>query len=288
MSFLSNWWNSIVQSDNQEIIDKYEPKLKAYQQQIDVQNEQITELSNNYKNASATIQTLNTERTKLLAQIKELTTKPIEPVVTAPNIFLNDNSAVVPYFGSWNVYGFKNNLPVVKRIKMTPKKFYSIWDDGFYQDVKLQCEGYDPITQWYDLGLHIYDWTMGLGIEYINDLSFSNTGKAIMGENFRIVPEIYYGLWDDCDRTPLFIVACRIAGIPADKVFHLTGTYNKLGEEIGHSFGGLYNYQNEMMILEMTQKRTPKKMIGSDYRCKGILSGITNWVFYGQPKQEQF
>jgi hypothetical protein len=235
------------------------------------------------------VKTLTIERDNLQVQVNalkkelEALAKPVEPIVTAPDIFANNNSAVVPYFGSWNVYYWKNGLQV-KRVLMTPKKFYSIWDDEFYLDVKDQVIGMDPINDWYNVGIKLYNWMFTLGIVYQNDLG--PDGKA--GENWRLVPEIYYGKIDDCDRTPLFIVACRIAGIPADKVFHITGTYNKLGTEIGHSFAGIYNKQNEFIILEMTQKRTPIKMIGSEYRCNGILSGCTNWQFQGQPKNEQW
>jgi hypothetical protein len=72
MSWLTDWWNSIVQSDNQEIINKYEIKIKAYQENVDVLNERILELTDNYKNASNTIQALTLEKAKLLGQIKEL------------------------------------------------------------------------------------------------------------------------------------------------------------------------------------------------------------------------
>jgi len=281
MSWITNWWNSIVQSDNQEIIDKYEPKLKAYQKQIDIQNEQITELSNNYKNATNTVQILTTEKIKLLLQIQELTTKPIAPIVTAPNIFKDNNSKTVTYFPGWLVYYFKNNKIATQKVVSTPSKFYKMWTDDMYvlfnSEIK-DCKTFDEKV------IKLREVVTSI-VKY----EFDVLANSKTGENWRLPVETYYGRIGDCeDSTTLWVTACNLCGLPSDRYFNATGMYNKLGQDIGHSWGIARFDDGKWYVIETTSNTSIKQFIGSDYRCKGIISGLSNQDFYGAPISEQF
>lgn len=87
------------------------------------------------------------------------------------------------------------------------------------------------------------------------------------------------------DFSILTVTTCNIIGVPADRVFMLTGF---IGNE-GHAFVGFIDDDGETYVLEATSANSrPIKFKGSRYKCKAPLSGISNWAWAGVPTVEQW
>jgi len=241
---------------------------------------QNTELKNNYLNSANMVKALTIEKDNQALIIKQLQ-KPVEVKVNPPDIFLNGNSKLIPYFARWLVYFFDGKGISAKRIELTPSKLYKIWSDAMYEFFNnsiRDCKTFDEkAIKLRDIVVDIVDYKLDVGPD----------GKQ--SENWRTPLETYYSGIGDCDdSTILWVTACNMCGLPKDRYFNATGIYNKLGKDVGHSFGIARFDDGTWRVIETTSKATIKKLVGSDYHIKGILSGITNDEFYGQPKSEQF
>ena len=91
----------------------------------------------------------------------------------------------------------------------------------------------------------------------------------------------------DCDdSTVLFVTLCRIAHIPADRVFNSCGWYYANGKRYGHSFPIIKLDDGKWYIAESTLNFVPsnfKLLLGSNYDCSW---GVANWKFAGKIKPE--
>jgi len=105
-------------------------------------------------------------------------------------------------------------------------------------------------------------------------------------ENWQYPVTTFFRREGDCeDTTTLFVTLCKIAGVPADKVFNATGWfYPKTGGRIGHSFpiaqmsdGKWYVFESTLTSIPMN----PKLFKGSEYDASW---GVSNWKFAGRIK----
>jgi len=286
MSWLTDWWNSIVQSDNQEIIDKYETKIKAYQENVDMLNEQILLLTDNYKNASNTLQVIIRERDKLAEQIKDLQKPTVASFVIPTDIIDTSKFPYMPNYTSLFLNSITGKLES-KENQMTPSKFYREFTNEMYQFVMSNIKGMtDPDL----IKIKLRDLA-DARVEYKKDLKVKSNGEYIVGENWKPAHITWDDKAGDCeDSTILWVCFCAIANIPADEVFNATGYYNQMGKEVGHSWGVAKFKDNNWYVIETTAKKTPVKLIGSDYRIPlgNIMNGLSNWSISGKSKKEQF
>lgn len=92
--------------------------------------------------------------------------------------------------------------------------------------------------------------------------------------------------WGDCeDTTNLFVTLCRIAHVPADRVFNACGYMQSGDNKFGHSYPIVRMDDGKWYIMESTLKTIPgrpKLFKGSKYDCSW---GVANWKFYGKLKQ---
>jgi len=91
----------------------------------------------------------------------------------------------------------------------------------------------------------------------------------------------------DCeDTTILFVTLCRLAHIPADRVFNACGYYYVGGKRYGHSFPIIKLDDGKWYVAETTLDFVPnsfKLLLGSNYDCSW---GLANWKFAGKIKPE--
>jgi transglutaminase-like putative cysteine protease len=292
MNFITKFLKNIIESDNQIIINKCNLEKIAYQAQIDIQNEQITELKNNYANSDKNVIQLTTEKNKLLNQIKETldelnTYKKTEKPYTIPTDIIDTTK--FPYLPSYTSIFLNATTKKLesKENQMTPSKFYREWTDEMYQFVMNNIKGMtDPDL----IKIKLRDLADNR-VEYKSDLKVKSTGEYIVGENWKPAHITWDDKAGDCeDSTILWVCFCAIANIPADEVFNATGFYNQFGEEVGHSWGVTKFKDNNWYVIETTAKKTPVKLLNSDYRIplNNIMNGLSNWAISGKSKKEQF
>ena len=101
------------------------------------------------------------------------------------------------------------------------------------------------------------------------------------------VVTLNYGKGDCEDCSILFVTLCRIAGIPASKVFNACGYYyTSRGEKIGHSFPIVQHDDGKWYVYETTLNVVPEKpvrLLGSPY---SIDFGAHNWKFSGKVRDK--
>jgi len=88
------------------------------------------------------------------------------------------------------------------------------------------------------------------------------------------------------DLTILFVTLCRIAGVPANRVFNATGWYiTTTGQKLGHSFPIVKLDDGKWYVCETTwsymRTDVPKRFLGSNYDASW---GVSNWEFIGKVK----
>jgi transglutaminase-like putative cysteine protease len=184
-----------------------------------------------------------------------------------------------PYFPKWKVYYWKNGV-YTKDVQLTPTKFYRIWSDDMYQHFKAVVKDLNT----FDEKVVALRNDILRRTTYKNDVA-KNGNKS---ENWRLPTETYYGKIGDCDDfCILWVTACKICELPADRVFNATGYVTWLGKEAGHSYGIAKFDDGEWYVVDSTSTKV-MKLKGSDYKINGLIRGISNWKFSGVPKDIQF
>lgn len=279
MKFLKDLWHKIVSSNDEQYINK----IAELEIIIKKQKEDYNNLSSDYnvvldnyyimKKQFDEIQDLKNFMLKELEQYKNPTT-PDE--INSYDIEIKSND--YPYLPSWLIFYYKNGLQT-KSITVTPTKFYKIWSDEMYKDFNNQiknCKTFDEKV------IKIRDYILSR-TKYEHD-----AGKVNKAENWRMPTETYYGKVGDCDDFAiLWISACKMCGLPADRVFLATGYVKWLGKEYGHAWNIAKFDDDKWYAVDSTSSKVVK-LLGSDFKIKGFLRGISNWKFSGVPKNEQF
>jgi len=103
-------------------------------------------------------------------------------------------------------------------------------------------------------------------------------------ESWEYPTTTHYRKFGDCEDTTIyFITLCRLAGVPADRVFNAVG---KMGS-IGHSFPVVKMEDDKWYIMETTLSTPPKGAMlfkDSEYRAG---HGLYNWKFQGKIDNEE-
>lgn len=96
-------------------------------------------------------------------------------------------------------------------------------------------------------------------------------------ESWEYPTTTHYRRYGDCeDGTIYFVTLCRLANVPADRVFNAVGKMSS----IGHSWPIVKMEDDKWYIMESTLNYTthPKPFKGSDYKA---VWGVYNWKFSG-------
>jgi transglutaminase-like putative cysteine protease len=277
MNIFQKIWHSIVSSNDdvyKDIIDSQKEKIKNLNKEVSDLNIEIENIKSESTIKDNLIVQKEAKIDELEDRIEELTAEPEE--VESHDIEMKSND--YPYLPNWHVYYYDKDIKT-KKIRVTPTKFYKIWSDEMYHkfnNLVKDCKTFDEKV------VKIRDYILDI-VKYESDAGTEN--KA---DNWRIPTETYYGKVGDCDdHAILWIAACKMCGLPADRVFLATGYVKWLGKDAGHAWNIAKFDDGEWYVVDSTSSKVVK-LKGSDYKIKGFLRGISNWKFKGVPKHEQF
>jgi hypothetical protein len=285
MNWIKNLWNKIISSNDDQYIEQISQLKNLRKLDISKIEELNKELSSKTEQNNILINE-NNEKTAILndnlLEISNLENL-LEQYIDKPDVETYDidvKSNDYPYLPKWKVYYWNNDKVTTKDIDFTPTKFYKIWSDEmykFFNNAIKDCKTFDEkVVKLRDI--------IRKRVVYKRDVS----SKGNPSENWRLPPETFYGQIGDCeDNTILWIAACKMCGLPADRVFNATGYVKWLGKEAGHSWGVAKFDDGNWYVVDSTSNRVVK-FLGSDYSIKGFIRGISNWKFSGVPKNEQF
>jgi hypothetical protein len=286
MKFLKDLWNRIVCSNDEQ----YLIKIKELEATIGELNDDLVRMQSdlsdeidNYLFMKSQFESMQETKNQLLEELDILKHKEAEYTIPTDII----DTSKFAYLPSTLFYYMKNNKIQSVSRQFTPSKAYRMWTDEMYKYFKnavKNCKTFDEKVV--KLRNAVVD-----RVKYESDLGVNNsTGNVFLGENWHLPISSFYGQVGDCDsHTILWVTACNICGIPADRLFNATGYYKPFNNDIGHSFGVAKFDDGNWYIIECTAKKTPVKFIGSDYKIKNdILNGLSNWAMSGKAKQEQW
>ena len=241
------------------------------------------ELKHNYENSANMVKTLQIEKDNLTYKITQLTAQLVVAIPPVPDLKVDWTK--IPYLPTTYFYYYNQKQAKIIGVycNFSPSKFLKVWDDRIYNFV---WDAYKP-----HMNEPLKDKLVFLRNLVLTKCVYQNdfNEKGALDEDWKMPLVTYYEGVGDCEcLTNLFLTFCKIVGIPSNKVFNLTGVYvNQDGTETGHSFGGFIDENNLLYIIECTNNNPIVRMIGSNYKCKGSLSGIFNWDLMGKPLQEQ-
>ena len=257
--------------DAKNTISELEYEIVTIESELDYKIDNYNLIKDKYE----ALQKFKDELLEELLQYKE---KPIT-IYELPDFL---DTTKIAYLPTWKIYYSKNNKMKIKNVAMTSGKFYRIWTDEMYRFFNDKVKG---LTNFDEIVVKLRN-----AVCDITNYESDATAKGKPGENWRIAPETYYGGVSDCeDSTILWLTACNICGIPADRVFNATGYYKHGTQSIGHSFGVAKMTDGAWKVIETTRKLNPIIMKGSKYSMplNSTLNGLSNWVMSGKSKKEQ-
>jgi len=208
MSWITNWWNSIVQSDNQEIIDKYESKLKDCNSQILELEQKLNTEIDNYTFVTEQFVSMQKLKNELLEQIKQLQSPSTQERQLETYWNTKYNRAIMEY-NCRTLPGSNALIPIPVNVLITPNDPYIIQDLtswGLYrtgEDTEtLIPKIYKKIFERYNYKFDSMVW----GITEYWEFVYEMRAKAKLNNN----------KWEyDCDSWADLIVSYLIcAGVP--------------------------------------------------------------------------
>jgi len=287
MNFFKNFWQKIAQSDNQpftDTINSLNTQISQYKSEISAKNIIIIEMQNHNQDLSTDNDQLRADYLETLANMEEYTQRfeNLNHTLNPPNI--NIKWGAPTYFPAWLIYYSDGTQMQTKSVTMTPAKFYRLWTDEMWNECQAHKKQWSDKEPFKNKVVALRNLVLK-HCKYVTDAN--RVGKP--GENWRIPIESYYGGQCDCeDMTSLFITFCNICGIPSDRVFNATGYITIKKQDIGHSFAIFQDDDSKWYVLECTAQQDPKLFKGSAYHCKGMLKGLSNWQWCGDPQEEQW
>jgi hypothetical protein len=146
------------------------------------------------------------------------------------------------------------------------------------QDIYMECPTIRIIgTQWRDLPLNDKLEAIWKYVIYLITYQFDKS------DNWQEPIVTVVKKKGDCeDGTILFVTLCRLAHVPADKVFNACGWYKDGSNQYGHSFPIAMRDDGKWYIFETTLNSFPtqyKEFKGSNYTGEW---GYANWKFAGK------
>ncbi len=190
----------------------------------------------------------------------------------------------VPYTGT-NANTFYNdatNKLETNYTYITISKYFRFWNDEYYSNVIRLYKQKKPKTI-RDKVIFAKDI---IHEEFMFKYQHDKNYSGVFHEHWKTIPQMWADKKMDCEDFSIMTVAtCNIIGVPADRVFMLTGFYGTAG----HAFVGFIDDDGITYVLESTSPNSrPIKFKGSKYKCKAPLSGISNWAWKGVPNVEQW
>ena len=284
MKFLKDLWAEITR---QKLIDTlYQTINKNLQtiEELKSENQELESTINveiqNYNFMKEQFELMQKTKNELLEELE--TYKKVEVPFTIPTDIIDVGT--FGYLPQTVYFYWDGSKPASKTVPIHIHKFYRNFDDNMFQFFRNKIKGKKTYrTKFIALRDACYDV-----IKYKHDLS---QGFNI-GENWKMPSEIFYSGIDDCDGfTTLFVTACNICDIPADRVFNATGHYKHVTGWIGHSFPVVKFDDDKWYVLEGTSKRNPLLFKDNkEYKItqNNILNGLSNWAMSGKSKKETF
>jgi len=284
MQWLKDLWNRIVSSNDEQ----YLIKIKELEATIGELNDDLiriqSELSDeidNYLFMKSQFESMQNLKNELLEELDSL--KRVVPDYEIPHEIIDVNSfGYLPsvQFYYWNQ---RTNKMDSKEVAFTPSKFYRVWSDEmftYFRNGIKNCKTIDE--KFIKLKEMVQQRT-----KYEHDLNKLGTG---IGENWHLPTTTFYSQQGDCDsKTILWVTACHICGLPADRFFNGTGYYKHPNGWIGHSFGLAKFDDGDWRVLELTSARAPLKFKNNkEYKISGFLNGLSNAKMAGKAKKETF
>jgi transglutaminase-like putative cysteine protease len=270
MNLLKSIWQRILALDNQPLNDRISELEALLDTEID-----------NYNFMKEQYESMHKTKNELLEELE--TYKKVEVPFTIPTDIIDTSKQ--PYLPSTLIYYYDPKLKKVqtKSVQVTPSKYYRMWTDEmymFFRNAIKTCNTFDEKV------VKLRN-TIKSMVDYKSDLSQNGLNS---GENWRFPIETFYGKIGDCeDTTSLWVTACHICGLPADRVFNATGEYKLANGMIGHSFGLAKMDSGDWYVIETTSTIPKQKLLGSkEYFIRGFLNGLSNWEMSGKAKKEQF
>jgi len=291
MQWLKDLWNRIVSSNDEQYLIKIKELETASQDKSEIINNLLEDLAaaenqldkeiDNYLFMKSQFELMQNLKNDLLEELE--TYKKVDVPFTVPTDIIDTNSFA--YLPNTLIYYYNSATKKIatKSVPVTVSKFYRMWTDEmylFFRDSIKDCKTFDEkVVKLRDV------------IKSIVDYKFDLSGNGLSaGENWRMPTETFYGGIGDCeDTTSLWVTACHICGLPADRIFNATGEYKAPAGFIGHSYGLAKLDNGEWWVIETTSTRPKQKLLGSkEYFIRGTLNGLSNWEMSGKAINSQF
>jgi transglutaminase-like putative cysteine protease len=290
MQWLKDLWNRIVSSNDepylkriQELEDEniayklYKARLENELSELDTKLEIETD---NYLFMKEQFESVQKLKNELLEELDSL--KHVVPDYEIPHEIIDVNNFA--YLPSTLIYYYDTRTKGIatKSVPVTISKYYRMWDDNMYQFFRNAVKNCKTMDEKF---IKLRD-VIKAKVTYQHDV----TARGITGENWRFPLETFYGEVGDCeDTTVLWVTACHICGLPADRFFNATGDYKGAGGTFGHSWGIAKFNDGSWRVIETTSTRAPLVFKDNkEYFCKGFLNGLSNAKMAGKAKKETF
>lgn len=277
MKIIKSIWNKITR---QELIDTQYNEINRLQDLLNEEIDNYNFMKEQYELMQKTKNQILDEKDRLQFQYDLLKNDLAEDVI--PDLPIDFTK--VPYTGR-NANTFYNDATgklETNYTYITISKYFRFWNDEYYSQVLRLYNQKKPKTI-RDKVIFAKDINHEeFMFRYQHDL----THTGVFHEHWKTIPQIWADKKLDCEEfSILTVTTCNIIGVPADRVFMLTGFY----DEMGHAFVGFVDDDGETYVLEATSPNSrPIKFKGSRYKCKAPLSGISNWAMKGVPTVEQW
>ena len=293
IKWIKDLWHRIVSSNDEPYINKIaelewiiKQNKVGYDEALARIDELETELDNeitNYYEMKNQYESMQKTKNEILEELTSL--KHEDPDFETPDFL---DTSKLPYlpFAKFYYWDRRRNRAAKVTKRFTPSKFYRMWTDDmytFFRNAVKDCKTFDEKVV--KLRNVIVNRT-----KYESDLGINSDGKVRAGENWHMPLTTYYSKIGDCDSsTILWVTACHICGLPADRIFNATGVYKHVTRWIGHSWGVAKFDDGSWRVIENTSKRNPILFKNNkQYEIRGFLGGLSNWNLSGQSKKETF
>ena len=215
------------------------------------------DLNNRVKSLGEVASQLRADNAALLAENNTLKAGSVEPTSAYP-VWMKPGTVYEPSTTVVRPDGFRDSIHIPVRF------FYPRFDD--LQQLVLDSGWLDLSTVEEKLST-ILKWVI-LNHAYQSDL----------GEDWRNAQETFYYKRGDCeDSTILWVTLCRLAGVPADRVFNAIGSFNGSG----HSFGIGVHDGNRLFLYETTLTSPPSSTKAYEGNGPYDIDSLSNWKYAG-------
>ena len=200
---------------------------------------------------------LKADNAALLAENNTLKAGSVEPPSAYP-VWMKPGNVYEPSTSIVRPDGFRDSIHIPVRF------FYPRFDD--LQQLVLDS-GWLNLSTVEEKLSQILKWVI-----------LNHSYQADLGEDWRPAQETFYYKRGDCeDSTILWVTLCRLAGVPADRVFNAIGSFNGMG----HSFGVGTHDDGRLYLYETTLSTPPSSIKAFDGNGPYAIDCLVNWKYVG-------